>query len=352
MPGQLNRGVLHFQGGGNVPDPNNPNPPPTPPPAPATPSFREMLGNMIGLHGRDAQLNPTNRPPAAPDTGAPGTLGRMGEMLTGDFGKVATDPNASPFMSWIAGINQQAQTNQRALDLAKGPSLLGKAYTGLFGNQATDWPALQKQQETAETIGHPAAQQYLKDHPNALAAAEKDPATFAADFRTNLQAEIEKAKKNDADAAANEKVETPEEHARTVAAANRAGVDANTAHVAVSPQKYSVDDFVNTFKGIPTATFMQLFGAQLQHVQTPQEKAAAEFFDQMHGKYADVNDRIKKMEQEDQALEKAGKPKKHDTYVLWGQNEYDAAKSEREKAMTATMNALQKFISPQSFPTN
>lgn len=280
--------------------------------------------------------------PPAPAPAAPSTLDRIGSMFTGNFGNVATDPNASPVMSWLAGVNQTADTNTRAQNLSRGPSLAEKAYTGLFGTNA-DYDVLRQRDATAKTISHPVAQQYLRDNPTALAAAEKNPATFAVDFGTTLKAELEKAVANNAATAANPKVATADEHQKTVDAASRAGVHPDVAHVAVSPGKYTVDDFVNTFKGIPTATFMQLFGAQLGHVRTPQEKASTELFDRMHGAYADANTKVKNMEAADAEAKKAGKPPVHDTYVLWGKNAYDQAKEERDKAMTATMDALKAF---------
>jgi hypothetical protein len=49
------------------------------------------------------------------------------------------------------------------------------------------------------------------------------------------------------------------------------------------------------------------------------------------------------MEAQDAEAAKAGKPAIHNKYVLWGQNPYDLAKAERDKAMKATMDALGSF---------
>jgi hypothetical protein len=269
----------------------------------------------------------------------------MGDMFTGGFGNVLADPRASAFSQYIAGINQAAQNQERAQNLARGPSVYEKVTKGLFGDQA-DWADIQKRDVTAKTLGDPLVQQHLTVDPRALATAEQDPHGFAAQAQDpSFRAEMMKAAAIHKAAAANPRITTPDEYDATVDRARDANAHPDVAHVAVAPQKYTVDDFVNTFKGIPTATFMQLFGAQLQHVQTPQEKAATKVFDHMHGVYADANQRVKAMEDEDAALWKEGKSKKYDTYMLpfTGKNPYNTAKEERDKAMKATMDALSQF---------
>jgi hypothetical protein len=331
MPKALKRGIAHYQGGSES----------------VSPDDATFVADRAANYNAGRGVTPVA--PAAP--AIPGTLSRIGSLFTGDYGKVATDPNASPFMSWLAGINQTADINTRARNLSHAPALGEKAYVGLFGNQATDWPELQQREATAQVIGHPLAQKYLRENPAALAVAERDPATFAVDFGNTLKAELQRAVTNNAATAANPKVATADEHKVTVDKANNTGVHPDVAHVAVAPHKYTEDEFVNTFKNIPTSTFMQLFGNQLGHVRTPQEKASTELFDRLHGAYADANAKVKKMAEEDAAAKDAGKPAIHDRYVLWGKNAFDQAKEERDKAMNATMEALKSFtgISQKGF---
>jgi hypothetical protein len=320
MAPQLKRGIAHYQGGTENATTSDATAPPVATSLPVTFS---------------------TAPPPAP---AQGTLSRIGSLFTGNFGGVATDPNASPFMSWLAGINQTAQTDTRARNVASGPSLAEKAYTGLFGNQATDWPALQQRDATAKVLGDPVVQHTLRTNPSMLTRAEQNPAEFATvaqhpDFR----ADMEKAVAVHNAAAANPKVETADEHKATVDKATNANVHPDVAHQAVAPQKYTREQFINTFSKVPTETFMQLFGNQLGHVVSPQEKAASIFFDKMHDTYAEANQKVKDMEAQDAEAAKAGKPAIHNKYVLWGQNPYDLAKAERDKAMKATMDALGSF---------
>jgi hypothetical protein len=243
-------------------------------------------------------------------------------------------------MSWLAGINQTAQTDTRARNLASGPSLAEKAYTGLFGNQATDWPALQQRDATAKVLGDPVVQHTLRTNPSMLARAEQDPAKFATvaqhpDFR----ADMEKALGISKAAAANPKA-TPDEIKPTVDKATNANVHPDVAHQAVAPHKYTREEFINTFSKVPTETFMQLFGNQLAHVRTPEEKATSIFFDKMHETYAEANQKVKDMAAADAAAKEKGQPAIHDRYVLWGKNAFDQAKEERDKAMNAITEAL------------
>jgi hypothetical protein len=267
------------------------------------------------------------------------------------FAAARDNPASSPATSTLGQFGSYLGRDIRAQQAAKGPTFgewLGNIFTGDTQSTAD----LQDRHNAAVQLRDPAVQQNLISNPDKLAVVERDPRAYVAS--PAFQDFIQQAQKANAAAVANPRIASADEQNKTVDKSINAGVHPDVAHVAVAPHKYTEDEFVNTFKGIPTATFMQLFGAQLAHVRTPQEKAATEFFDQMHGRYADLNDTVKQMEAEDAALAKEGKSKKHDVYKLpfTGKNAYDTAKEERDKAMAATMNALQKFISPQSFPTN
>lgn len=322
MAAQLKRGIAHYDEGTS-----DTAAPPASAPAPAPSGVGQLLS------GVGTALNPFS------DRGA----------AQQQFSAAAQNPASSPLTSTLGQFADYLSRSTRTQQAAAGPSLKDWM-TNLFAGDAASTAALKDRANASQVLKDPVVQHNLINNPDMLTRAEQDPVKFATvaqqpDFRADLEkaAGVYKA------VAANPRA-TPDEHKVTADKATSANVHPDVAHVAVAPHKYTEDEFVNTFKNIPTATFMQLFGAQLQHVRTPQEKAATEFFDRMHGTYADANQRVKDMEAEDAALAKAGKPVKHSGYTLWGMNPYDTAKAERDKAMAATMDALRSFTGISAKP--
>jgi hypothetical protein len=313
----LNRGIAHYQGGTDDAQP------PVAPVAPAAPSGIGQLLSGVGSTLLSALPGVRSAP-------------------TDQYAAARDNPASSPLTSTLGQFADYLSRSTRAQQASAGPSLkdwMGNLFTGDQASTA----ALTQRAEASRVLKDPVVQHNLMNNPDLLTRAEQDPIKFATVAQEpSFRADLEKAAGVSKAAAANPKV-TPDEHKATVDKANNTGVHPDVAHQAVAPHKYTREEFVNTFSKVPTDTFMQLFGNQLGHVVSPQEKAASIFFDKMHDTYAEANAKVKKMEEEDTALTKEGKSVKHSGYVVWGKNAYDTAKDERDKAMKATMDALGSF---------
>ena len=139
---------------------------------------------------------------------------------------------------------------------------------------------------------------------------------------------------------------------RVVSAATNHGVTVDQAHAALAPRKYTEDEFVNTFKGIPTATFALLFGNQLQHVRTPQEKVATQYFDRLQGAHATSTARVNQMIAEDAERQKQGKNPIHSQGAWFGKSPLDIAKEQQQATLKALMDAAASYtgISAKPYP--
>jgi hypothetical protein len=224
--------------------------------------------------------------------------------------------------------------------------------TNLFaGNQAST-AAIAQHDAASTALRDPLVQQHLMNNPDEIALAEQNRLGYAQQVQTPaFRKVIETAVAANAAAGANPKV-TTDEHPKVVTAAVNHGVTADQAHAALAPRKYTEDEFVNTFKGIPTATFALLFGQQLAHVQTPQEKVAREIFDKLHGDYATAHNKVLGMEAQDAELIKQGKNPIHTQGSWFGKSPYDVARAERDARQNALMEAAKSFtgISAKPYP--
>ena len=272
---------------------------------------------------------------------APPTSG-MGQVFAGDFAGARDNPESSPATAMLGQFADYLNRSTRLDAVSRGPSLKDRLGNLFFGNQAST-AAIEQHDRASQALRDPLVQQHLMNNPDELKLAETNRLGYAAKTQTpEFRKVIETAVAANAAAAANPKV-TPDEHPKVVATATNTGATADQAHAALAPRKYTEDEFVNTFKGIPTATFALLFGNQLQHVRTPQEKGATEFFDRLHGAHADASKRVNDMIAQDAELRKQGKNPIHSQGSWFGKSPLAIAQEQQAATQKAIMDAIASY---------
>lgn len=276
---------------------------------------------------------------------APPTPG-MGQVFAGDFAGARDNPESSPATAAVGQVLDYSSRVRRAQNLAGDIASPASRFMNLFfGNQGST-KAIADRDATANAFHDQLMQQYLVSNPDQLAIAEKDPRGYAAvSTDPNFRQTMAQAVGAHVDAAANDKV-THAEHPKVVSGAVDNNVTAAQSHAALAPHKYTEDEFVKLFSGMPMKQVAMLFGQQMGHVRSPQEKAATEVFDVLHGNFAKANDRVKQMEAEiaEATKNKVSSPHTQAGGFGFGTSPYDAAKAERDKAYSVTMDALKSFI--------
>ena len=320
-------------------------------PAPPAPSVLQRvlqtLNPISSAAAAEAGPAPAPAAPAAPAVAPSG----IGQLMSGQFAAARDNPASSPATAALGQFADYINRNIRAQNVAAPPSLKDWTVNLFTGDQAST-KALQDRAAASQTLSDPLVRSNFMINPHALARAEQDPVGFAqAAQNPDFRAEMARAVGAHTEAATNPKI-TADEHPQTVAAALNANVPVSTAHVAVAPNKYTEDEFVKTFSGIPTKTFALLFANQLGHVATPQEKVAREVFDRLHGDYSTAANKVKQMEAEDAAAQQKGLAPPHSGYTLFGKNPYDTARAERDAKLKALMDAGMAFtgISARPYP--
>jgi len=299
---------------------------PQTPPAPAQPSGFGQLMSGVGQAIWNRLPGTTEQPPTG-------------------FAAARENTASSPATAFLGQLGDYLSRSTRAQQAAAAPSLKDWLVNTFAGDTAST-EALKQRAADAATLKDPLTQSYLTSHPDQLAIAERDPRGYAAvSTDPGFRERMAQAVGNHIDAAANPKV-THDEHPYVVQTATNNNITADAAHAMTAPRKYTRDEFIKATEGMPTATFMQMFGAQLQHVRTPQEKAASELFDRLHGDYATKNAAVEKMEAEIRESTKKRETSPHlgGTFLGMGTSPYDAAKAERDKAYNATTEALRQFL--------
>jgi hypothetical protein len=334
MPAALRRGVAHYQGGSESVSPDDA----------AFVADRAASYNA----GRGVQTI-TSAAPAAPAASA--APSGVGQLFTGDFAGARDNPASSPLTSTLGQFADYLSRSTRAQQAAAGPSL--KDWTAnLFAGDRASTAALTEHADAAKQLKDPLVQQYLVSNPDQLAIAEKDPRGYAAvSTDPNFRQKMALAVGAHVDAAANDKV-THAEHPKVVSGAVDNNVTSAQSHAALAPHKYTEDEFVKLFSGMPMKQVAMLFGQQMGRVRTPQEKAATEVFDVLHGNFAKANDTVKRMEAEiaEATKNRVSSPHTQAGGFGFGTSPYDAAKAERDKAYSITMDALKSFIGITSKP--
>ncbi len=196
------------------------------------------------------------------------------------------------------------------------------------------------------------------NNPDELALAQQDRVKYAQIAQTpEFRKKIEQAvAANTAVAAESARPGTPaippEDHPKAVSTMLNTGANAAQANAAMNHRKYTEDEFVNTFKGIPTATFALLFGNQLQHVRTPQEKVATEYFDRLHGAHATTTAKVNAMIAEDAERIKNKQNPIHSQAAWFGKSPLDIAKEQQQATLKAIMDASAAYtgISAKPYP--
>ena len=323
----LRRGIAHYAEG----DPNVVAPVvPAPAPAPAAPSG---FGQLLRGYGTSA------------------STGYAAGPANPQYAAAAQNPESSPATAMLGQFADYLNRSNRVDALSRGPSLKDRIGNLFFGNQAST-AAIEQHDQASQTLKDPLVQQHLMNNPDELKLAETDRLGYATKAQTpEFRKIIETAVAANTAAAANPKVTTAE-HPKVVATATNHNVTADQAHAALAPRKYTEDEFVNTFKGIPTATFALLFGNQLQHVRTPQEKVATEYFDRLHGAHATTTSRVNAMIAEDAERVKNKQNPIHSQSPIFGKSPLDIAKEQQAATLKAIMDASAAFtgISAKPYP--
>lgn len=282
---------------------------------------------------------------------APAAPSGIGQLLTGQFKSAQQNPESSPATAALGSLADYISRSNRVDAISKGPSMKDRLVNLFGGNQAST-AAITQHDAASTALRDPLVQQHLMNNPDEIALAEKNRLGYAQQVQTPaFRKVIETAVAANTAAGANPKV-TTDEHPKVVTAAVNHGVTADQAHAALAPRKYTEDEFVNTFKGIPTATFALLFGQQLGHVRTPQEKVATEIFDRLHGGLAEADTKVKALEAQDAELIKQGKNPVHSQSSWFGKSALDIAKAERDARQKVLMDAAASFtgISAKPYP--
>jgi hypothetical protein len=308
MAKALKRGIPRYQSGtADVPAPER--------------TFRQILGDSIGLRGRQAQVDLFN-PPAVPAPVPPElqprqpvteplpppvqigpaafaerVFGRPWRALTGQTEQVLQDPESSPFTRSIAEAQKASQIDTRAREATMEPTWFDKTTNYLFGNTASA-AALAERDAAMKVLQHPLVQEHVRRDPNALAAAEKDPGYFAKLVQLpEYVAHMKQMQGLHVEAAKDPKIH-PDDVPKVAKTA--ADINANPAavHALMKPELYSKEEFHKAIHGMPAQAVQMLFGAQLAHVVTPQEALAKQYFNTLHRNYKTAAEKVAEMEAE------------------------------------------------------
>jgi hypothetical protein len=374
----LKRGIPHYQSG--TPDV----------PAPER-TFRQILGDAIGLRGRQAQIEasgvpvvpatllaPESQPldrigPAAfarrlsgqqpatepqplqpvteplpppvqigPAAFAERVFGRPWRALTGQTEQVLQDPEASPFTRSIAEAQRASQIDTRARDATMGPTWFDKTTNYLFGNTASA-AALAERDAAMKVLNQPLVQEHVRRDPNALAAVEKDPKYFAQ--LVQLPEYVDHMKRMQGlhvEALKDPKIDPNDAHKVVRTAAD---VNANPAAVnaLMRPDIYSKEEFHRAIHGMPVQAVQMLFGKQLEHIVSPQEASARQYFNQIDKNYRTAAQKVAEMEAENAlAIKERRNPPYQSTW--FGKSPLDKMREEMEMWEKKMMEDRAAFI--------
>lgn len=254
---------------------------------------------------------------------APGTAGR-------DFTAAAQNPEASQATRAIADAFNTFADTRRLNVLGQAPTGIERIINMFGGDQRSDADLAQRDFTSNVYRNDDLTRQYLMTDPRALALAESDKHGFAQQvqdpgFRQIMQQSV--ANYNEA---ANHPKVASEDHQPVVDAMNNVGVNADTAHAALRPHQYTRDEFIAATEGLSLKKAQLLFGAQLGHIVSPEEKASTEYFDKLHGDWAKKDQDIQKMINDDAKAAAEGRPQLNSAKWFWGESNIERAQKEKE----------------------
>lgn len=296
----------------------------------------------------DATAPPVSSAPAAPanpyfPAGMPASQAPSGfrQLLGGQFDAARVNPNSSPFTAALGTLGDYLSRSNRVDAVSKGPSMGDRLMNLFTGNQAST-AAIAQHDQASTALKDPLVQQHLMNNPDEIALAEQNRLAYAAKTQTpEFRKVIEQAVAANTAAGANPKV-TTDEHPKVVSTAVNNGVTADAAHASIAPHKYTRDEFIKATEGMTTNNFRLMFGQQLQHVATPQEKVATELFDRLHGAHADATAKVNSMIAEDAERVKQGKNPVH-SQSWFGKSPLDIAKEQQKAAEKAILDAASSY---------
>lgn len=295
---------------------------------------------------RAAQFKTQQQAMPAPAPAAPSGIG---QLLTGQFKAAQQNPASSPATAALGQFADYLSRSTGVDAVSRGPSMKDRLFNLFSGDQAST-ATIAQHDAASQVLRDPLVQQHLMNNPDELAMAQKDRLGYAAAVQTpEFRKKIEQAVAANTAAGANPKV-TTDEHPRVVNAAVKTGATADQAHASLSPHKYTEDEFVNTFKGIPTATFALLFGNQLQHVRSPQEKMANELFDRLRGAHATATQKVDAMMAEDAARKEKGLNPIHSQSSWTAKSPLAIAQEQQKIAEKAILDAAAAFTGVSQKP--
>lgn len=264
------------------------------------------------------------------------------QLLGGQFDAARVNPNSSPATAAIGQFADYLTRSNRVGELSKGPSMMDRLTNLFTGNQAST-AAIAQHDQASQALRDPLVQQHLMNNPDEIAMAEQNRLGYAAQTqKPEFRKIMESAVAANAAAGANPKV-TTEEHPKVVSAAITHGVTPDAAHAALAPHKYTRDEFIKATDGMTTNNFRLMFGQQLQHVATPQEKVATELFDRLHGAHADATQKVNDMIAEDAARVKQGKNPIHSQGSWFSDSPLVTAQKQQKAAEKAILDAASSF---------
>ena len=183
----------------------------------------------------------------------------------------AYDPGSNQPMSPTINSATSADTLMRASKLAQGPSPHASMWGGLFGDRDTT-AALDEQHQAASVLGRPDAQSYLLQHPEMLAAAEKDPSGFSTRLKPMLDAVSQVAETHAIHQLPGGRTVVVDhgDPAKMAAIAKATGATTSQVSAFHEHQKYSDEDLTHIIANMPSAMVDKLWG--MQHYLTPQQQ--------------------------------------------------------------------------------
>lgn len=259
------------------------------------------------------------------------------------FAAAERNPESSPFTAYLARINREADAAGRARDAAMGPGLLEQGLNFFFGNKA-ERQVLDEQNAVSRVLQHPTVQQHMRNDPNALAAAEKDPAGFSQVVQLpEYIKHMEATQKLYADAQNHPRIH-PSDVSTTAGKARAAGTTVGEAHTSVAPQNYSRDEFINIVGNMPTRTVLALFGPSIAHNADPRTIATKKYLGGLQDEF-DRADVVYRAMLDD--------PTSGTTGLFGGESRLSKAKAERDKRWDQLLKGQARIAgaASKSFPT-
>ena len=257
-------------------------PAPAPAPAPAS-SFRQVLGDAIGMRGPEVRANVFQPSPAA------GPPSAAGQLLSGQYGEALANPTASGLTrSWA-----QANLEARAANLQnQGPGWATRAYNFIAGDPSTD-AALQARTDAAKFFQDKKMQQHLVNNPDELRMAEDNPVEYAKTAQLpQFQRFIQSSVDTHAAAADPQGIlhpdgtrKIPPDPTQPAQLAATTGVPLHQANAVLNHHQYTQDEFVNAMRGVSWKTLGMVLGPAFTQMAEPKNRLMNEFLGGMNTSY-------------------------------------------------------------------